>query len=66
MHLAGFKKWDDLKSASATRLELGRLFIENRDKSPSIVDEWEMYLNSSGLDNIAEESELELFQIINM
>lgn len=70
--LAGFKKWTELIKATSARLELGKLLFIAYQKNesdvmtnfvPSIfVDEWEVYLRQSNLENLDDESKLEIYK----
>lgn len=62
--LAGFRKWDELLTASEARLELGKLFIENRNESLCIADDFGIYLHDNGLEDLGDENILELFRVV--
>lgn len=62
-YLAGFEKWSDLIHASDAALELGELLLQyrNHDYGP-LHEMWRMYLYSSQLDDVTDESKLEIFK----
>ena len=62
--LAGFRKWDELLTASEARLELGKLFIENRNETLCISDDFGIYLHDNGLEDLGDENILELFRVV--
>ena len=62
--MAGFKKWSDILSASDAKLQLGKLLFEESFNNPNIVEEWEMYTNSLHIENLSDDSYLEIFKKI--
>ena len=61
--LAGFEKWSDLIHASDAALELGELLLQYRNHDHWPLHEiWHMYLYSSQLDDVTDESKLEIFK----
>ena len=64
-YLSGFEKWSDLLHASKAALELGEFLLNNRNQYyMPLREDWDMYLYRSNLQNITDESKLELFKII--
>lgn len=63
--LAGFDKWSDLIHASDNGLELGKLLFEHRHQYGGMIrEDWDMYIRSNGLQDLAEESKLEIFKLV--
>lgn len=63
--LAGFKNWTDLLHASNAALELGELLFNNRNRYYCpVFDKWDWYLNQNNLQDISDESKLEIFKVV--
>ncbi len=61
--LTGFRKWDNLLTASDTALELARLVFDNEDKISQ--EEWEMYVDRMEYENnitLSPEDKLGIFK----
>ena len=57
--MVGFKKWDELIHASEARLELSELLLR-RFKNSQDIQEWEDYLDISGISELSDENLLYL------